>query len=376
MDYGNTNARIMGMKSRLFSRVLDKLIPMDYGYTNARIRGMKSRLFSRGALDDLIMRPDIDSLIIELEKTPYGDDIKEAISKYSGIYCVEYALRKNFARTFKKILGFVEGTKAERYIKIYLRRWDVQNVKTILRGKNVHTTAEEIMRCLAPNFDLDDAILGELIKQPDVRAVIDTMATLGIDYAKPLTLHFVEYKDEHDLTVLETALDKFYYEGAMDTVRGRSYDERFIRQILATEIDTINVKTVLRLVRDKIGIDQAKKFFLVGGAELDADDLAAMLETNSVAGVLEKLRDTSYIFPSTVPAEHLKKEKISTLEKLLDKYLIKIGVNAFKGDPLSIAIPIGYFWAKLNEVTNIRIIARCKTADISEEELREELFYV
>ena len=60
----------------------------------------------------------------------------------------------------------------------------------------------------------------------------------------------------------------------------------------------------------------------------------------------------------------------------LDRYLIRRGISRFLGDPLSIAIPIGYIWAKYNEVTNIRIIARCKTADVPEKELRGELVYV
>jgi V/A-type H+-transporting ATPase subunit C len=44
---------------------------MDYGYVNARIRGMKSRLLDRHTLEDLIFQPDLDSLISDLEKTPY-----------------------------------------------------------------------------------------------------------------------------------------------------------------------------------------------------------------------------------------------------------------------------------------------------------------
>jgi V/A-type H+-transporting ATPase subunit C len=77
-----------------------------------------------------------------------------------------------------------------------------------------------------------------------------------------------------------------------------------------------------------------------------------------------------------VPDEILKAGKISVLEKELEKYLIKLGISRFLGDPLSIAIPIGYIWAKYNEITNIRIIARCKTADIPEKDLRGELVYV
>lgn len=46
------------------------------------------------------------------------------------------------------------------------------------------------------------------------------------------------------------------------------------------------------------------------------------------------------------------------------------------GDPLSIAVAVGYYWAKYIEITNLRIIARCKTADVPDETVRGELFYV
>ena len=77
-----------------------------------------------------------------------------------------------------------------------------------------------------------------------------------------------------------------------------------------------------------------------------------------------------------MPEEDFKAGKISVFEKELEKYLIKRGISRFLGDPLSIAIAVGYIWAKYNEIANVRIIARCKTADIPEKELRGELVYV
>jgi len=119
---------------------------MDYGYINARMRGMKSRLLSHRALDDLIMKPDLESLIADLENSPYREDIIEAKGKAAGIDCIENALRQNFIRTFRKIQGFSkQEVEAGQYIGIFLHRWDVQNIKTILRGKNIHTTNEEIL---------------------------------------------------------------------------------------------------------------------------------------------------------------------------------------------------------------------------------------
>jgi V/A-type H+-transporting ATPase subunit C len=352
------------------------VIDMDYGYVNARIRGMKSRLLDRHTLEDLIFQPDLDSLISDLEKTPYKEDIIEAKVLNQGISCIEYALRKNFIRTFRKILEFVRETEAERYIIIFLHRWDVQNIKTILRGKNIHVTNDEILDCLVPAGELDEVTLKELVRQPDVRAVIDMLATWEIVYAKPLTGKFPEYFEKNDLALLECALDKYYYNEALESVKITTYNTRLIRNILATEIDVVNLRTVLRMIRDHVESEEAQEFFIEGGKELPPDKLNHLVTLHSIEDVLKELEQTTYRFLANVPEIAIKTQKISVLEKQLEKFLIKKGVSAFSGDPLSIASVIGYFWAKYNEITNIRIISRCKTVDLPDEQLKEELIYV
>jgi len=43
---------------------------------------------------------------------------------------------------------------------------------------------------------------------------------------------------------------------------------------------------------------------------------------------------------------------------------------------LSLSVIIGYLWAKFCEVINLRIIARCKYAGVSDEDLEKELIHV
>lgn len=348
---------------------------MDYGYVNARIRGMKGRLLDRKALDELILKPDIDSLTAALEKTPYKDDVESAGVKYAGIYRLEYALRGNFTRTFRKIQDLVRGDDAENYLMVFLRQWDVQNVKTILRGKNIHATSDEIFECLMPVGSLDEVTLGEMIKQPDVRSVIDLMATWKIEYAVPLTRAYNRYQADKDLVVLESALDGHYYEKSLGSLEKKTYNEMIVRDLLATQIDIINIKSALRLVRDRISSEEAKRFFIEGGKKLDVEFLLSLVGSKSVEGALKLLESTRYDFLECAAEECVKKEKISDLEKLLDRHFILKGISTYRGDPLSIAILIGYFWAKYNEVTNLRIISRCKTVDMTEDQVRKELVY-
>jgi len=345
-------------------------------YVNARIKGMKSRLLHPAVLETLILKPDIESIIVELRTTSYKEEIEKASIQYSGIMCIEVALRKDLTSSFRKIFDFMRGDESEKYIKILLGRWDIQNIKTILRGKNIHIPTAEIHDCLIPAGELDETTMIELVKQPDVKAVIDLLATWGISYAKPLTRNFKEYSEKRDLAILEYALDRFYYKNALNAVKGGSYDDILVRDMIMTEIDVTNIKNVFRMIRDKIDVEEAKSFLIDGGKYLDTEKLLTLVRTGTFAGAIKLLETSPYAFLSKVPEEVLKEQKISVLEKDLERYLIQRGISRFLGDPLSIAIPIGYIWAKHTEITNIRIIARSKTADVPEKELRRELIYV
>ena len=217
---------------------------MDYGYVNARVRGMKGALLDSRTLQNLINKPDLDSLIAELEKTSYRQELERAGVQYSGITRIEVALRKDIVRSYRKILNCMEED-GETYLKIILHRWDVQNIKTILRGKRIQATPSEIMECLIPAGELDEAALTELVKQPDVKAVIDLLATWRIEYSKPLTSKFKEYTEKRDMAILEYALDLFYYENAFEVVRkGETYNDQVIRNFLLTEIDVTNTQRI------------------------------------------------------------------------------------------------------------------------------------
>jgi len=349
---------------------------VDCEYINARIRAMKSRLLERKELEALGAKLDIDSFIDELENTPYRQDIENASVKYTGLACVEEALRRNLGKTFRLIFSFVKGDDAETFINVFLNKWDVQNIKTVLRGKNIQEVPEEIAESLAPAGALDDATLIELIKQPDVKAVIDLLATWGIEYARPLTQHFKDYSEKRDLIVLEYALDKFHYDRALRAVGGDSYDEVIIRGLLKMEIDVTNLKNVLRIIRDKAELEDSEYYFIPGGKELAVDKLSTLLKTRTIDGIIKQLTGTSYDFLAHLPDQYTTTEKISPFEKELDKFLLQKARSLLLGDPLSLAPVIGYLWAKLNEITNIRIIAMCKTEYVPEKEVMEELIFV
>lgn len=73
----------------------------DYGYTNARIRGMRSRLLRQSFFDELMTSVDIGGVISTLMQTEYGPDLETRILHGRTATQVDEALRDNMVRTFK-----------------------------------------------------------------------------------------------------------------------------------------------------------------------------------------------------------------------------------------------------------------------------------
>lgn len=348
---------------------------MEIEYVNARIRGMKSRLFLRQDFTALMAKPDLDAVVADLEKTPYEKDIEQASVNFSGIRCIEEALRHNLAHTYRLILDLVRGERFEPCVTHFLNRWDIHNIKTILRGKHIHSSTEEIQECLMPAGELDEVTLREMSRREDIRAVIDLLAMWGSVYARPLSQVYGDYLEEKDLKILEHELDRFYFTHALESVNRRGYEYRLVRNVLSCEIDITNLKTVLKILRERPPLEEPERLLLGGGRDLLVEDLLALMDASSLDDAIFSLERTPYRFLSHLVAEG-GPVSLSTIEKELDNYLTRQGIDALKGDPLSAAIPFGYIWAKLNETKNIRVIARCKTAGLAGEDLMEELVYV
>jgi V/A-type H+-transporting ATPase subunit C len=345
-------------------------------YVNARVHGMASRLLDHHEMERLIAQTSVEGIIAELEKTPYSQDITEARILFSGISCVEQALRKNLARTYRKIFSLVRGEKNSRYVILFLKKWDIQNIKTILRGKNIQAPAEEIAGCLVPAGTLDETTLLELLKQPDVRGVIDLMATWQIEYSVPLTRHLGDYQEHHNLDSLEYALDEYYFSSSLEKITGNHEDDRVIRDLIQTEIDATNLKNVLIMTRDSVPPEVASGVIIPGGKVLSQAFLMEMLQTRDVSKAVRLLETSSYRFLLEVPPQEYQTGRISGIEKAIERFLIKKTLHVFRGDPFSFTIVIGYLRAKLNEIINIRVIARSREAGLPDSVMEAEMIYV
>jgi V/A-type H+-transporting ATPase subunit C len=169
-------------------------MPSDYGYINARIKGWHSRLLSAGALAEIIDLPDFPAFVKWVESGPYAADWQLARARYDGLDAVEWALESHFGAATGRLLKISEGGP-HRLITVLLRRWDLANLKTVIRGIALKWSGHEIVRSLWPAGTLDLIKLKELAEQRTLRGVADILATWQDPLAAPLNACLAAFDD-------------------------------------------------------------------------------------------------------------------------------------------------------------------------------------
>ena len=348
----------------------------DFGYSNARIRGMRSRLLRRDFLDTLIEGIDIKRLVQELNETEYGPDLEEALIMGLDAGTVDLALKNNMVRTFRKVHGFLND-EAALLITTLLGRWDVFNIKTVLRAKQMGLGHEEFVDGLLPVGSLGPVDLEALSALPNVRAVVDTIVTWGLPFAGAVREGHAAFLESGQLAELELALDRYYTEWAASRLKRRGVNVRIARDVLQVQVDISNLVMTFRLQKEDVESIDASRFFLEGGAVVTADLYNELVKMSDIDEVLNRLRGTRYgKVLDDVAMLFLEVNSIAVFERALEDLLTRRILGLAKGDPLGVGVAISYLWAKQNEVTNLRIIVKGKAVGMPIDRVRKELILV
>lgn len=348
----------------------------DAGYANARLRGMRSHLFPREFYERLIDSTDVAQIVKELLDTPYGVDLEgEVVHGFtSGV--IDEALKQNMVRAYQKVLSFVHP-QARMLLSTLLGRWDVFNIKTILRGAHNHVPFDEIKTSFFPAGYLAEDDLEALARFDDVRAVIDTMAMWGLVYAPTLRRAYPEYSKSNDLAPMELALDRQYAEWASSRLIGESSDVLVAQRILGLQIDTANLVMIFRLLKADVAALQVEKFFLEGGRVVRKDLFMELSKLSDVDEVLDRLKQTPYAeVLDQAAVRYLENASIPVFERALEELLMRTAVLAGVRDPNGVGIAISYLYGKQNEITNLRVIVKGKDVGMPADRVREELILV
>ncbi len=353
--------------------------PMKYGYSNARVRAMKAHLLKPAILEEMIKVGNVEAMAELLQKTDYKGDFASAAATMQdakGSRLIEAAGSRNFARTVRKLT--TTAPKGDRKaLDSLLMRWDMMNVKTLIQGRRLKKSYEEVRPYLFEAGGLDDADFRRIMKADENNLIRELKATsLGRKMVSAGSFgKEMEGGRPDSLARMEKAIDSYIYvfmDHALAEIGGK--EVAGIRRILKREVDAKNIMIIERLKAHGMAREKILSSLIRGGT-LGEQAISRLLEVKDLSAV------ASLVKPQ-FPQIELKSEGkggiegrggLSELEIALEKSIAAQKVAVFHRSILSAGVVIGFLLLKEEELNNLRKIAKGKEFHMPEGEVRQML---
>jgi len=336
---------------------------LSYLYVNAKIMAKEGKFISSAKWEDLWGCTSPGEIASLLEGTDYFPYLSErAISESREL---EKSLLEEFSELGREISKIIP--KGAWPIKEYLlRKWDVVNLRTVMRGIHGGLKREQLLDSLIEGGELDFAFFGALV---DAEGMDDSVALLAKTPYHSLSEGLAQYNEAGNLFFLEALLDRIFWEDLwVKTLRLRGIKE--FRDFVGTCVETHNLKIILRAKNDGLSLEDIGPFLIPECALLN--ELLPAFDEEDLSGVISLLEDTVYGEPLVgAQAEHERTGSILSFEEALDDLVLKKAEDIRKKKPFGSGPLIGFLVSKETEVKNLLAVVRSTEVDLNRDEIRE-----
>ena len=341
-----------------------------YPYLNTRVRVMKGLMIKKGEYDKLIKMSN-DEIAKFIGDSVYKREIDELALNLEGATLVESALNLNASRCFRKLMR-ISSSVVEMLVRAYLTRYDVYNLKTIMRAKVGKASADDLRRLLIPAGSLNSSALESLIKKETVFDILKSSKIVQIDTD---CLHAVdEFEKTGSLSRIENYLDKSYYNNLIELAKKMPKQGIYVREFIRTEIDFLNLKVLFRLIREKFPVNDIIDMLIFSGERLPYAKLLKLASSKDCDELYSSLEGTGYDKVIESSIDDLRdKNELGSFEIAFEKYWLRKAGLMMNKHPLSIGPAIGYMICKDIEVRNLRMLVRAKALGLDEKFMSDSL---
>ena len=330
---------------------LAKIKETDYLFSTARVRSVEKNMLTRERAEKMIDSKSTEDALRVLDDINYGKGIESLDpNKYEDLLTEEH----------KKTYDFITSMAPDvEHFNMFLYPYDYHNLKVMMKAEYLGIDAGDT---LVDTGSIDLKVLKYSVKERDFSALTDNME-------KALKEIIETFPKTNDPQLIDIILDKYCYDEMLSTAEKTK--SSFIIDYVKLQLDSINLKTYVRLKKMNKSWDFFSKVFLKGGNISEQvfiknydDNFEKFAEHLSAFDFKELFLEGTNALQET--------GMFTTLEKLLDNKLMQHVKNA-KYVPFGIEPLAGYLIAKDNEIKIARIILAGKQAGISPELIRGRL---
>lgn len=326
--------------------------PMQFTQVIPRLRVLETRLLDKAKIDRMIDGDSANEALKVLQESEYAG-VMTGVKRPEDYEMV-------LARELKRVYELMyDASPVKSLVDIMGIKYDYHNIKVILKGMFLQ---KDFSHMLIPVGMIDLQTLKHSIENNNLGDLNETMKE-GIIKAKEV---FEETKDPQ---VIDIILDNTMFKEMREIAK--QIDDKFVDKYVKVTIDSTNIKTLLRVKKQKKDKDFLEEVIIEGG-EIDKDTLISMLH-DAPENISNKLAFTDYGEMIKLGIEDFTKSgSVNELERLVDNYIMNMMKEA-KYIPFGVEPLLAYIYAKETEIKIVRIIMVGKLNNISGEVIRERL---
>ncbi len=323
----------------------------DYIFATGRIRSMEKKLLTGEQLRTMTESKNVDDIFKVLQDAGYG---AEGNAIKADNY--EQVLRQAETDLFAEIKDL---SKEAELFRIFAYPMDYHNMKVLLKAESLGINRDEI---LMENGTIPASEMARIINQRNRTQLTENMA-------KALDEAIDTHARTKDPQVIDFICDKYCYQEICDCAERSG--NKFVQGYVALWMDTINLKTFVRVRKMGQPASYYSKVFLPGGnIELQ---LFQRAYEDDMKQVPERFQRFAIREAAERGIESMEKTGTFTLlEKLCDDTLMKYLRDA-KSITFGIEPMVAFLVAKQMEIKCVRILLAGKLADMDPSVIQERM---
>ncbi len=322
---------------------------LDYLFSTARIRAMETKLLNRERLLRMINAKSMEEAIRVLMECGWEESVD-----FSTYEAMERSLYTERQRTFTALTSFAPD---KSLIHVFQLKYDYHNIKAILKGM---AQDKDYTAMLSTCGCIDPKRLAALINEGDYTPLSPAMRKAVTEAREVLNR-------TRDPQYADTVLDRACY-GEMLTLAKNS-NSSFLLQYVQLLIDSINLRTAVRLKVRGLSYDYLRQFFISGGSIA-----INRLLTDLTPDMLGTIFATTPLQAAAVCGGNVlrKEATLSQLDIACDNAIMEY-LHSAKYIGLGEQPLIGYLAGKEAELVAVRIIMTGRLAHMDSNAVQERL---
>jgi len=322
----------------------------DYAYLDTRVSILAASLLSETDFDNLVNQnkgqhktgnPRFDELLND-------DSIAPAM--------IEQVLFTQLVEEFEVLLHPLSG-RARELLLFAFKKYEITNLKTIVRGKMAKMRAEKIAEQLIPLGTFAQLPIEQLLRTEDISECLRYLENTV--YARIARQSRQVFEEKNQLYALDAAIDRYYLLGFERRMQVLETEQRkHLLPLISTLMDKINLLWLLRY-RFAYQLSPAETYYLLIPTKykLNRTELQRLVELKTLTAVLEAVPEPFFSILQGL-------ESTFAVECRLDSEMRRVARHTIRWHSFSFAKALAYLLLKELEIHRLLAIVKGKRLNL------------